>query len=249
MKRTRRHGGCLVTLKHAFRRPIAHAGPQEDDLHHDGAFDENAKHQTDHRNSRNQGIAASMPTHHDPLRQPLGPSRVDVVVPQLFDQGRPHHAGHDRRGGVAEDEGRKNQVPDRVEECRRTPGQDRIDRVEPGRMGDARPHLDIRPADREPAEARPEDDQHENPEPEGRHAGAAHCHHPGQLIGPPITPSSSEHFHGDPEDDGDEARDRCQLKRCRQLVHEHRGHGGVGHGRPAEVTLADVLEPGEVLNW
>ena len=73
-------------------------------------------------------------------------------------------------------------MPYGVDERRPTAREDGVDDVEVRRVGDALEDVGITPTDREPPERHPEDDQHEDGEPEERHAGPADREDPCEVI-------------------------------------------------------------------
>ena len=194
-------------------------------------------------------VAAGVPSYDDPLRQPLGPGRVDVVLAQLLDQGRPHHPGDDRRSGVAQDDRRQDHVPDRVPERRAAAGQDGVDRVEARRVR--------RCSTRSPSSERPTGNQ---PRPAQKKISITM---PNQNVGmlAPLTARTRVTWSGQrsrrraanvpietPSAIAIRPATSGQLDGRRQLLHEHVGHRCVRHRRPAELALEDPLQPGEVLH-
>ncbi len=107
-----------------------------------------------------------MAPQHEPLGEALRPGGVDIILLELLDQRRAHHPGDDGGGTVPEGQRRKDEVPDGVDERRPAAGENGIDDVEVRRVSDALEDVGVTPPDGEPTERHPEDDQHEDGEPE-----------------------------------------------------------------------------------
>ena len=129
-------------------------------------------------------------------------------------------------------------VPDR----RPVSGQDAVDDEHPGRVGrSAGPHVE--PARRRgDLEAAVEERQHDERQPERRRRHADQAEDAGHVVDPAVPPHGGGHAERHTDHDGEEARDRRQLDRRRDVLPDVVEHRAAGRDRLAEVAAG---EPGE----
>src|SRR5216684_8832325 len=93
----------IVAREDGVHHQAPHAGEGEDVLGDDGAADQGAELEAEHRDHGNQSVFQHVTTDHPPLRESLGPRRADIVLRE-----RLQHAGAERarnHGGQSQPQG------------------------------------------------------------------------------------------------------------------------------------------------
>ena len=156
----------------------------------DEAADEERELERDHREHRQHRVLQRVPRQHQPLHQPLGPRRADVVLAQHLEHRRARHAHANGRIAIAD----RERWPDEL--------LDVLPRVDPERRVDHR---------RQPVEHDQEQQDEHDAEPEGRRGEAGDGEDAHGVVDPRVLLERGQHAERDRE------RDRHHRRHDRDL--------------------------------
>ena len=180
------------------------------------------------------------------FRQPPGPGGVDVVGPQRLQHVHPHEPDEHPADDEAQRHRRQGQVAQRLPQAVQVPGEEGVDRVQPGEV--ARFGKGLRPAaGRQPVEMDREQQLEQDPEPEDRRGVE---HDPEQAAGHVegrVPVAGRGGADPDPDRHRHQQRGQCQLQRGRELVLDRRPDRRAGGDGPSEVAVEGAPDVGAVL--
>src|SRR5713226_7261822 len=226
----------VVTPEDPLDEPFADAGPGKDRLCQDGAGEDDADLQPDHRDDRDESVAQRMGADHPARRQSLGACRADVVLAEHFEHCRARHPRDDGERLGSEHDHRQDEMRERRAEGAgivRAPG---IDEQEAGHRLDEVLHRDA-PRDRRPPERDREQQDRQQAPPEDRHRVTGERHAHDAVVEDRVALDRGDDAGRQAEDDGEENGASGELDGRREERAELLDHRRVGNRRDAEIAL------------
>ena len=104
----------IIPIRNRRKRQPPQAWPSEDRLRHNRSCKQRAKLQSHHRQNRIQRIPQRVPVHHSVLRKSFGPRSTNVILTQLLQHRRSHHARQNRRQAQPQRHRRQHQVLQKI---------------------------------------------------------------------------------------------------------------------------------------
>src|SRR5215208_2409106 len=225
----------------------ADPGPREDRLGNYRPSHEQSHLQPDHRYRRQHGVSQGVFYDYPPRDDPLSPGCPHVILVhdlQHAGAGHPHNHGH---GNGREGQGGHYEVQQPVPEASEVQREQRVHQHQPGYGGDSRRWVQAS-RERQELQIHAEDHDQNHRQPENGHAYPRERQDRGGLVEQRVLPDSRDHPYGDPDEHGDEHRERHELEGGGQPHPQLGSHRPAGDYGVAQVAPDSVLEEESILD-